>query len=56
MLKALRQLIERMNAHGVGGEALAKIQIYMSGGVFQGVAGAENVEVGSMTFGKSPKV
>jgi len=39
----------------VGGEAVAKIQFNMSGGVVQGVAGAENVQIGSMTFGAPPK-
>ena len=53
--QALRQLLEQMKAHGVGGEAVAKIQFNMSGGVVQGVAGAENVQIGSMTFGAPPK-
>jgi hypothetical protein len=53
--QALRQLVEQMKTHGVGGEAVAKIQFNMSGGVVQGVAGAENVQIGSMTFGAPPK-
>ena len=53
--QALRQLLEQMKAHGVGGEAVAKIQFNMSGGVVQGVAGAENVQIGSMSFGTPPK-
>jgi hypothetical protein len=53
--QALRQLIEQMKMHGIGSEAIAKIQFNMSGGVVQGVAGAENVHIGSMTFGSSPK-
>jgi len=48
--QALRQLLEQMKAHGVGGEAVAKIQFNMSGGVVQGIAGAENVQIGSMSF------
>lgn len=55
VLQALHQLVEQMKAHGVGGEAVAKIQFNMSGGVVQGVAGAENVQIGSMTFGAPPK-
>jgi hypothetical protein len=53
--QALHQLVEQMKTHGVGGEAVAKIQFNMSGGVVQGVAGAENVQIGSMTFGAPPK-
>jgi hypothetical protein len=52
--QALRQLVEQMKTHGIGGEAVDKIQFNMSGGVVQGVAGAENVQIGSMTFG-TPK-
>jgi hypothetical protein len=53
--QALRQLIEQMKTHGIGGEAVTKIQFNMSGGVVQGVAGAENVQIGSMSFGTPPK-
>jgi hypothetical protein len=53
--QALRQLLEQMKMHGIGGEAVARIQFNMSGGVVQGVAGAENVQIGSMTFGTPPK-
>jgi hypothetical protein len=55
VVEALRKLVEQMKAHGIGGEALAKIQFNMSGGVVQGVAGAENVTIGSMNFGEPPK-
>jgi hypothetical protein len=53
--QALRQLLAQMKTHGIGGEAVARIQFNMSGGVVQGVAGADNVHVGSMTFGAPPK-
>ena len=53
--QALHQLVEQLKTHGIGGEAVAKIQFNMSGGVVQGVAGAENVQIGSMTFGSPPK-
>jgi hypothetical protein len=55
VLQALHQLVEQMKTHGIGGEAVARIQFNMSGGVVQGVAGAENVQIGSMTFGAPPK-
>jgi hypothetical protein len=53
--QALHKLVEQMRTHGIGGEAVAGIQFNMSGGVVQGVAGAENVQIGSMTFGTPPK-
>jgi hypothetical protein len=53
--QALRQLVEQMKSHGIGGEAVARIQFTMSGGVVQGVAGAETVHIGTMTFGAPPK-
>ena len=53
--QALHELVEQLKANGIGGEAVARIQFSMSGGVVQGVAGAENVQIGSMTFGAPPK-
>jgi disulfide oxidoreductase YuzD len=53
--QALHQLVEQMKTHGIGGEAMARIQFNMSGGVVQGVAGAETVQIGSMSFGVPPK-
>ena len=53
--EALRLLVEQMKTHGIGGEAVARIQFNMSGGVVQGVAGAGNVQIGSMNFGEPPK-
>jgi hypothetical protein len=53
--KALRELLDQMKAHGVGRAAVAKIQFTMTGGVVQGIAGAENVQIGTMTFGAPPK-
>jgi hypothetical protein len=53
--QALHQLVEQMKREGTGGEAVARIQFTMTGGVVQGVAGAENVQIGSMSFGTPPK-
>ena len=55
VLKALQQLVEQMKKNDVGGGAVARIQFNMTGGVVQGVAGAENVHIGSMSFGEPPK-
>jgi hypothetical protein len=53
--QALHELVEQMKTHGVGGEAVARIQFNMSGGVVQGVAAAENAHIGTMTFVAPPK-
>jgi hypothetical protein len=53
--QALRQLVEQMKTHGIGGEAIARIAINISGGTVQGVVGAENVSIGSVSFGVPPK-
>ena len=53
--QALHKLVEQMKTDGIGGELVARIQFNMSGGVVQGVAAAENVQIGSMTFGAPPK-
>jgi hypothetical protein len=53
--RALQKLVEQMKAHDIGGETVAKIQFNISGGVVQGVAGAETVTIGSMSFGAPPK-
>ena len=53
--QALHKLIEQMKIDGVGGEVVARIQFNMSGGVVQGIAGAKNVHIGSMTSGAPPK-
>jgi hypothetical protein len=53
--QALKALVEQMKAQGIGGKAVARIQFNMTGGVVQGVAGAENVQIGTMTFGTPPK-
>ena len=53
--QALHQLVEQLKTKGIGGEAVARIQFNMSGGVVQGVTGAQNVQIGTMTFGAPPK-
>jgi disulfide oxidoreductase YuzD len=53
--QALHQLLEQMKTHGIGGEAVARIAINITGGSVQGVVGSENVSIGSMSFGVPPK-
>ena len=52
--QALHKLVEQLKAAGAGGGAVSKIQFSMSGGVIQGVAAAETVNLGSQTFGAPP--
>jgi HetE-like protein len=53
--QALHRLVEQIKTQGIGGEAVTRIQFNMSGGVVQGVAGAENVQIRSISFGTPPK-
>jgi len=53
VLQVLRVLVEQMKTHGLGGEAVASIQLNISGGTQTGIIGAQNVSAGTMTFGKT---
>jgi hypothetical protein len=53
--QALHKLVQQMKANGIGGQAVASVQFKMSGGVLQGVAGAQDVTIGSMSFAAPPK-
>jgi hypothetical protein len=55
VLSALQHLVEQMKQYGIGGAAVARIHFNVSGGIVQGVVGAENVQIGSMTFGAPTK-
>jgi hypothetical protein len=54
VIQALATLVAELKEAKIGGEALANINIHVSGGTVQGVVGAHNVTVGAMTFGASP--
>jgi hypothetical protein len=51
--QALQKLVEQMKAHGVGGEAVAGIQLNISGGTQQGIIGAGNVSGATFNIGKN---
>jgi hypothetical protein len=53
VLEALRALAEQMKTSGIGGEAVASIQLNISGGTQTGIIGAQNVRADTMTFGKT---
>jgi disulfide oxidoreductase YuzD len=55
VMQALGKLIEELKKDGIGGKAIARIAISITGGTVQGVVGAENVSIGSMSFGVPPK-
>jgi hypothetical protein len=51
--QALRALVEQMKTHGIGGEAVASIQLNISGGTQTGIIGVHNVSAGNITIGKT---
>lgn len=53
VMQALNVLVEKMKIHRIGGEAVARIQLNISGGTQTGIIGTQNVSAGSMTFGKT---
>ena len=53
--QALHTLVEELKAHNAGAEAISRIHFTMSGGTVQGIAGAGNVHIGSVTFGAADK-
>jgi hypothetical protein len=54
VMQALAKLVDELKTEGIGGTAVARIAINISGGNVQGVIGAENVSIGSMNFGAPP--
>jgi hypothetical protein len=54
LMAAVQKLVEALKQEGVGGKAVESIKISISGGTVQGVVGAQNVNVGSMSFGAPP--
>jgi hypothetical protein len=54
VMQALAKLVDELKTEGIGGTAVARIAINISGGNVQGVIGAENVSISSMTFGAPP--
>jgi len=55
VIQALARLVDELKKDGIGGKAIARIAINISGGTVQGVIGSENVSVESMSFGVPPK-
>jgi hypothetical protein len=54
VMHALAKLVDELKKEGVGGEAVARITVNISGGTVA-VAGAQNVSVDTMNIGSSPK-
>jgi hypothetical protein len=54
VMQAVAKLVDELKKAGLGGKAVAAIDIKITGGTVQGVVGAENVSVGSMSFGSPP--
>jgi hypothetical protein len=55
VMKALAKLVSELKDAKIGGEAVASINIHISGGTVQGVVGAREVTVGSMNFSAPPE-
>jgi hypothetical protein len=51
VMQALAELVDALKTEGFGGKAIAAITINISGGTIQGIVGAENVSIGSQSFG-----
>lgn len=54
-MQALAKLVTELKEAKIGGEAVANINIHISGGTVQGVVGAREVTVGSMNFAAPPE-
>jgi disulfide oxidoreductase YuzD len=54
VLRALAKLVDALSKEGVGAKPIAGISIDIAGGTVQGVLGAQNVSLGSMSFGTPP--
>jgi hypothetical protein len=52
---ALSALVKEMKAAGIGGDAVASIEVNISGGTVQGAVGVQNLKVDTMNFGTPPK-
>jgi hypothetical protein len=55
VMKALAELVNTLKEAKIGGEAVSNIKIAITGGTVSGVIGAQQVTVGSMTFGAPPR-
>jgi hypothetical protein len=51
LMSAVQSLVEILKKEGIGGKDLARVDIRISGGVIQGVIGAQKVETENMNFG-----
>jgi hypothetical protein len=51
VLEALQKLVEQLKAKNIGGEAVARIQLNITGGTQTGFIGVENVSAENVTFG-----
>jgi hypothetical protein len=54
IMQVLARLVDELKKEHIGGEAVAEIAINITGGNVQGVVGAQNVSIGSMTFERPP--
>lgn len=51
IVAALKSLVAQLKANDIGGRAVTEIHFTQQGGVIQGIGAAQDVRVGTMTFG-----
>jgi hypothetical protein len=54
LMAAVQKLVEAMKQEGIGGKAIEGINISISGGTVQGIVGAQDVKIDTMSFGAVP--
>jgi hypothetical protein len=52
VMKALQELVTVLKAHDLGGEAVGRIQLNITGGTQTGIIGAGSVTTSNLTIGK----
>lgn len=54
VVAVLKQLVDLLKAHNIGGSAVTNITFSQSGGLLQGIGAAQTVNVAEMSFGPPP--
>jgi hypothetical protein len=54
VMKALAKLVASLERAGIGGSAIAQVNLNVQGGNLQGVIGAQHVTIATLSFGAQP--
>jgi len=52
VLKALQELLTALKTDGIGGQAVSRIQLNITGGTQTGIIGADTISANNLTIGK----